>query len=134
MSLSSKPVYLRLLIEEESGRKTLTHLLPTEPLDRVGLSSFTDEVHWSSFSVEIFESIFPSFTRIGINLPSVSLFSSCPLGNSESLEECSWLSVETNFSDSFSQCLRMEMLSINVMLVVWFFMELVDIEIFDTNT
>jgi hypothetical protein len=62
----------------------------------------------------------------------VSLFSCGPVWNSETLEESSWSSVELNISDSFQQGVWMEILSINMVVNVRLFMELLEIEVFNS--
>lgn len=80
------------------------------------------------------KSVFPSSSGVSINFPTVSLLSSSPIGNLEALEESSRSSVEVHISNSFEKGLRMEILSVNVILNVGFLMEFIHIEIFDSNT
>jgi len=78
--------------------------------------------------------VIPSLSRVAINLPSVHLFSSGPIWNLESLENRSWSSVETNISYSFNKGRWMEVLSIHMEHEVGLFVELLDIEVLDSNT
>lgn len=64
----------------------------------------------------------------------MSLLSSSPVRYLETLEEGSWSSVEVYISNSLEECLRMEILSINVELNIGLLMELIAIEVFNSNT
>lgn len=64
----------------------------------------------------------------------MSLLSSSPIWDSETLEESSWSSVKVYVSYSFEDGLWMEVLGINVELNIWLFMELLEIEVFNSNT
>jgi hypothetical protein len=64
----------------------------------------------------------------------VSLLSGGPIGYSETLEESSGSSVEVDISDSFEEGLGVEVLSVDVELNVRLLMELVTIEVFNSNT
>lgn len=80
------------------------------------------------------KSIFPGLSGVSIEFPAVSLLSSSPVGYLESLEEGSWSSIEVDISDSFEEGLWMEVLSIDMELNVWLLVELVAIEVFNSNT
>jgi hypothetical protein len=69
-----------------------------------------------------------------IDLPSVHSISGSPVWDFETLEDSSWSSVETNISNSFQKGGWMEVLSINVMLVVWLLVELLEVEVLDSNS
>ena len=62
------------------------------------------------------------------------LLSGSPVGNLETLEESSGSSVELNLSNSFEEGLRVEVLSINMMLNVRLLVEFIAIEILNSNT
>jgi hypothetical protein len=64
----------------------------------------------------------------------MSLFSSGPIRNFETLEKGSWSSVEINISNSFQQSMRMEELGVNVELDIWLLPELLVIEVFNSYT
>jgi len=64
----------------------------------------------------------------------VCLLGGGPVGDPETLKESSGSSVEVNFSDSLEQALRVEVLSINVMLNVRLLVEFIAIEILNSNT
>jgi len=78
--------------------------------------------------------VVPSLSGVGIELPSVILLSGSPVGNLETLEESSGSSVELNLSNSFEEGLRVEVLSINMMLNVRLLVEFIAIEILNSNT
>lgn len=134
MAVVSQPVWLSDLIVEKSGGSTFTPLLKSEPLDDVWLLSFTPELLWSPLRVEISHGVIPSLSGISIDLPTISLFRGSPVWYSETLEESSWSSVEGDISDSFEKGLWVEVLGINVMHDIWFLMELVHIEVLDSNS
>jgi len=71
---------------------------------------------------------------VSIDLPSISLFRGGPVWNFETLEESSWSSVEGDISDSFEEGFWVEVLGINVMHDIRFLMELVHIEVLNSNT
>lgn len=134
VALVSEPQWLWHFVEEESGRVTLTELLETEPLEDVWLLSFTPEWHWSGLSVEIVHSIVPSLSGVGINLPAVSVLGLGPLWHLETFVENSGLSIELDLSHSLHEGLWVEVLSVNMPHEVWLLMELLAIEVLNTNT
>ena len=77
--------------------------------------------------MEISHGVIPGLSGVGIDLPAVSLLSGGPVWDSVSFENGSWLSVESNFSDSLKQGVGVEVLSINVVHEVWLFVELVHV-------
>jgi hypothetical protein len=84
--------------------------------------------------VHFSHSIIPSLSWVCIQFPSVSFVWSCPIRNFETLEECSWSSIEVNISNSFKKGFWMEELSINMIMNIWLFMEFIWIEVFYSNT
>jgi hypothetical protein len=78
--------------------------------------------------------VVPSLSRVGIELPSVCLFSDCPIGNFETLEHSSGSSVECYFSHSLKEGIWVEVLSKNMMLNVRLLVEFIAIEILNSNT
>ena len=64
----------------------------------------------------------------------MSLICCCPIRYLESLEECPWSSGELYISHSFKEGLRVEVLRIDVELDVRLFVELIQIEVFDSDT
>lgn len=134
MTTISEPGWFGDFIVEKSWRRSLTPLLESEPFDDVWLLSFTSELGWSPLWVQVMESIFPSLSWVCVKFPTVSLLSGGPIWNLETLEESSWSSVEVNISYSLEEGIWVEILSINVELNVWFFVELIHIEVFNSNT
>ena len=134
MTTVTQPVDLRLLIEEQSWAQTLTEVLETEPLEDSGLNTLTSELHRGRLSSEVSQSIIPGISGVSINFPSVSLLGGGPVRDAESLEESSLLSVESNFSYTLSQSFGVEILSIDVIHVIWFFVELIHIKVFNSDT
>jgi hypothetical protein len=45
MTIVSKPVDLRLLIEEKSGAQSLTEILKSEPFNNIGFNTLTSELN-----------------------------------------------------------------------------------------
>jgi len=71
---------------------------------------------------------------VSVKIPSVLFLSCSPIWNSEPLEEGSGSSVKIDFSDSFEKTVWMEVLGIDVEVNVWLLVELVAIEVFNSNT
>jgi hypothetical protein len=78
--------------------------------------------------------VVPSLSGVGIEFPTVCLLGGSPVGDLETLEEGSGSSVEVNFSNSLEEGVRVEVLSINVMLNVRLLVEFIAIEILNSNT
>lgn len=134
MTSMSYPSWMRDFVIEESWWSSFSPLFKSEPFNWIGFHSFSIELHWSALWIKICHSVIPSLSGISIKFPTVSLISSCPIWHFESFEESSWSSIESNISNSFKKCFRMEVLSIDMELNVWFFMELLEIEVFNSNT
>ena len=83
--------------------------------------------------MEVHESVLPGGTGVGINLPAVPLFSGGPVGHLETLEERAGLSVESNISNSLKKGVGVEVLSVHMVHVVRLLVELVDVEVLDTD-
>lgn len=64
----------------------------------------------------------------------MSLLSGGPVWNLEALEESTRSSVEVDITDSLKKGLRVEVLSIDVILDVWFLVEFIAIEVLNSNT
>lgn len=99
-----------------------------------GFNTLSCELHRGGLSSEISKGIIPSISGVSINFPSVSLLGSGPIRDAETLEESPLLSVEGNFSYTLSQSFGVEILSIDVIHVIWFFVELIHIKVFNSNT
>lgn len=134
MTIVSKPVDLGLLVEEKSGAQTLSKVLQSEPFDGISLNTLTDELHGGGLSMEIVEGVLPCLSGVSINLPAASLLGGSPLRDFETLEESSGSSVELDLSNTFSQSIRVEILSINMVHVIGLLMELIHVEILDSDT
>ena len=134
MTVVSQPGWVWHLIVEKSWGSSFTELLKSEPFNNVWFLSLSPELHWSPFSTQVSHGIIPGLSRVGINLPSVSLFRGGPVWNLETLEESSRSSVERNISYSLEKGGRMEILGIDMMHNIWLLMEFVAIEILNSNT
>jgi hypothetical protein len=130
----SEPGRLGDFVVEEAGRVTLTPLLKSEPVQNVGLQSLTSELHGGPLTVHVVHGVVPSLSGVGIEFPTVCLLGGGPVGDLETLEEGSGSSVEVNFSNSLEEGVRVEVLSINVMLNVRLLVEFIAIEILNSNT
>lgn len=64
----------------------------------------------------------------------MALLSGGPVGDLEALEEGAWLSEETNVADTLKEGLRVEVLSVDVVLNVGLLVEFIAIEVLDSNT
>ena len=95
---------------------------------------FLQKWHRSTFIIEISHRIIPSLSWVSIHLPFLSFYSSCPVWNSESFEDSSWSSVEWCILNSFQKSFWKEILCIDVEHAVWFFIEFLNIKVFDSNT
>lgn len=84
------------------------------------------------FRSHVIESIFPCLSGVVVNFPTMSLLGGCPIWNFETLKESSWSTIKGNVTDSFKECIRMEVLSIYVMINVWLFVEFIVIEVFNS--
>lgn len=109
-------------------------MLKAEPLEHVGLESLTSELHGSPLTVHVVHGVVPSLAGVGVKLPSVALFSGGPVGDLETLEEGTRATIEGNISNSFKKGVGVEVLSVNVMLNVWLFVEFIAIEVLNSNT
>lgn len=134
VSLMSEPVWFWNFVVEVSCSVTLAPVHASEPVQWVWLYSFSEHRFWSHFREQFMSSLVPCRSREGIDLPAVPLFSSCPLWNSESLEEGSRSSVEVDISDSFEEGRWVEVLLVQMMVNVVLLVELVVVEVFDSNS
>ena len=134
MALVSPPHRFRLFVVKKSGRHSLSDLFTSEPFNGAWLNSFTEELHRGRLSQKVLVSIVPSFSGSVVNLIESHLLSSSPVGHFETLEKGPWSSVEGDIFDSVSQSRGVEVLSVNVVHVVRFLMELLVIESVNSNT
>ena len=134
VALMSKPQWLWNFVVEESRGGALTELLDTEPLENVWLLSLTPEWSWSGLSIEVLHGIVPGLSGVGIDLPAVHLVSLGPLWHLEALVESSCLSVELHVSHSLEEGFGMEVLCVYVIHEIWLLVELIVIEVLETDT
>ena len=83
--------------------------------------------------MEIVHSIGPCLSRVGVELPSVFFFGSCPVGYFETLEHCAWVSVETNITNTFEEGGWVEVLSIEMHHHIGFFVEFISVDILNAH-
>lgn len=130
----SEPSGLGDFVVEKARGVTLAPLLKSEPVEDVGLQSLTSELHGGPLTVHVVHGVVPSLSGVGIEFPTVSLLSGCPVGDLETLEHGSGSSVECDFSHSLEEGIGVEVLSENVMLNVGLLVEFIAIEILNSNT
>lgn len=99
----SVPGRLSLFVVEKTRAESLTPLLLTEMLENTRLLALSSELSRSPFGVEIVHGVVPSLARVSIEVPAVLLFSGSPVGNSESLEQGTGLTVESNITDALEE-------------------------------
>lgn len=83
--------------------------------------------------MEIVHSIGPCLSRVGVELPSVFFFGSCPVGYFETLEHGTWVSVETNITNTFEEGGWVEVLSIEMHHHIGFFVEFISVDILNAH-
>jgi hypothetical protein len=83
--------------------------------------------------VHVCHGVIPGLSGVGIEVPSVLLFGSSPVGDTEALEDSTGLSVETDISDTFENCGGMEVLSVNVVHDVRLLVEFVSVNILNAK-
>lgn len=103
-------------------------------MEWVWFLSLSEEWSWGAFRVKLVHGIVPSLSGVAINFPSVHLFGGGPVWHLESLEDGSWSSVEGDISDSLDEGGWMEVLGVQMEHVVWLLVELLMIEVLDSNT
>ena len=82
--------------------------------------------------MQVVNGVLPCLSGVGVIFPTVSLLSGCPVGYFETLEESTGSTIECDVSDSLKHGIRMEVLSVNVMLDVRLLVELIAVEILDS--
>lgn len=78
--------------------------------------------------------VLPGLAGVGIELPTVSLLGGGPVGNLEALEHGPGASVEGDLSDSLEEGVGVEVLGVDVELNVGLLVELIAIEVLNSNT
>jgi hypothetical protein len=109
-------------------------LFKSEPVENVGLESLTSELHGGPLRVQVVHGVFPCLSGVSIQLPTVLLLSGGPVGDLEALEESTGLSVEADITDTLKETVRVEILSVDVMLNVRLLVEFIAIEVLNSNT
>lgn len=79
------------------------------------------------------DGIVPCLTRVDINFPAFVVAWLCPVWHSESLEDGPGSSVELDVTNTLSESVWMEVLSIDVIENIWLFVEFVNIAVFNSN-
>jgi len=130
----SVPSRLRLLVEEKSGGESLSELLVSEPLERVRfLTTFSCELHRSPFGVEVVHSVVPGSSGVGIIFPAVVLLSGGPVGDFETLEESTGLSVESDVTDTLKHGVGVEILGVQMVHDIRFLVEFVAVYVLNAE-
>jgi len=120
-------------VVEETGGHALAPLLKTEPLQNVRLLTLTSELHGGALGVHVVHGVLPSLTRVVVELPAVLFLGGGPVGDTETLEHGTGLTVETDITHALKQSGRVEILSINVHHDVRLLVELVVVDILNAN-
>ena len=105
----------------------------SEPLKRVGLLTLTSELLGSPLSLQVVHGVLPGLTRVGIEVPAVLVLVLGPVGHTEALEDGSGATVERNVSHTLEKSLGMEILGVDVVHDVGLLVELVAIDILNTQ-
>ena len=134
MALVALPVHLGDFVVEHAGTIASEPVLSSEPLKRIGLLTFTVERYRGPFSLKIVHGVVPGLTRVGIDVPTVHVLVLSPVGDAETLEDGPRSTIEGDITDALKQGLWMEVLSIDVMHNVGLLVELVAIDILDTQS
>jgi len=134
MSSMSVPSRLGLLVVEKSGRESLSELLVSEPLKRVRLlTRLTLELHGGPFGVEVVHGVVPGSSGVSIIFPAVMLLSGSPVGDSETLEDSTGLSVESDITDTLEHGVGVEVLSVQMHHDIRFLVEFVAVYVLNAE-
>ena len=128
------PAHLGHFIVEETILEATSPVLEAEPLKRVRLLTVTRELLGGPLGLRVVHGVHPGLTRVGIDIPTVLVLVLSPIGNAESLENSPWASVEGNISDTLEKSLWVEILSVDVMHDIGLLVELVMVDVLDTQT
>mmetsp|Transcript_5315 Transcript_5315/g.8955 ORF Transcript_5315/g.8955 Transcript_5315/m.8955 type:complete len:247 (+) Transcript_5315:374-1114(+) len=134
MSFVPEPSGLRHLVVEESGAVATSGLLKSDPLEGVGLLSLSEELLGGVLGLELNHGLVPGASGVGVDLPAVHLVGGGPVGHLEALEEGSGSSVEGNVSHSLEKGFGVEVLGVDVEHHVGLLVELVTIEVLDSDS
>jgi len=134
VSSMSVPSRLGLLVVEKSGRESLSELLVSEPLKGVRLlTRLTLELHGGPFGVEVVHGVVPGSSGVSIIFPAVMLLSGSPVGDSETLEDSTGLSVESDITDTLEHGVGVEVLSVQMHHDIRFLVEFVAVYVLNAE-
>ena len=85
-------------------------------------------------SLKIVHGVVPGGSGVGINIPAVLVLVLSPIGDFETLEDGSGATVEGDVTDALKKSLRMEILSVDVMHHIRLLVELIAVNILDTES
>lgn len=129
VTLLLEPGELWHLVVEETSTMASEELLESEELEWVWL--LTPVVVWlgGHLSLKIVESVVPSLTRVGIDLPALLVLGLSPVWDGETLEDGPWATVEGDIPDTLEDGVWVEVLRIDMEKHVWLLVELVVISV-----
>ena len=133
MATVAPPSGLGNLVVEKSGRVTLSKLLEAEPLKRVRLLTLTPELLRGSLGVKLFHCVVPGLARVRVEVPLMVCVRG-PVGDSEALEESTGLSIESYFTDSLKESMRVEVLRIDVVHNIRLLVEFIEVDVLNSHT
>ena len=134
VTLLAFPGELGHFVEEQTATIATKPVLESEPLKRIGLLTLTGVRLGGPLSFDVVHGVVPSLTRVSIDIPAVSVLVLGPVGDFESLEDGSRTTVEGNISYTLEEGVWMEVLSVNVMHHIRLLVELVAIDILNTES
>jgi len=130
----SVPSRLGLLVVEKSSRESFSELLISEPLEGVRfLTRLTLELHGGPFGVEVVHGVVPGSSGIGIIFPTIVLLSGSPVGDFETLEESTGLSVESDITDTLKHGVGVEVLCVQMHHDIRFLVEFVAVYVLNAE-
>ena len=134
VALLSLPRHLGLLVVEKTAAVTSEPVLKSEPLEGVGLLTLTCEDLGGPFGLNVVHGVHPGLTRVSIDVPTILVLVLGPVGDAETLEDGPRATVEGDISDALKEGVWVEILSVDVMHHIRLLVELVAIDILDTET
>ena len=133
VTLLSSPAHLGNFVVEETVAKATEEVLEAEQLEQVRLLTVTSELGGGPLSLEVVEGVLPGLARVSIDIPTVHFLALSPVGHAEALEDGAGLSVEGHVSHTLENSLRVEVLRVDVVHHVGFLVELVAVDILNTE-
>ena len=121
-------------VVEETVAVATHPVLHSEPLEGVGLLTLTRENLGGKLGLNVVHGVHPGLTRVGIDIPAVLVLVLGPVGDAEALEDSSGTTVEGDISDTLKDGVWVEILSVDVMHDIRLLVELVTIDILNTET